>query len=156
MKLKTAVFSIAVVTAGVAHAQSSADSVRNQLTEMGYADISIARSGDTYTVEAYRDGQKRELNYNGQTGEILSDRMYSESRSDRNDRSPTGKRSSDESSARSSSDTRSSDESSDRSSSDSRSTDESNDRSSSDSRSNDESNDRSSSDSRSNDESKDD
>ena len=141
MKLKTAIFSIAVVTASVANAQSSADSVRAQLTEMGYSNIEIQRSGTTYTVEAYRDGQKRELRYNAETGEILSDRMYRDSS---NDRSSSNGRSNDESNDRSSND-----ESNDRSSND-----ESNDRSS-----NDESDDRSSndeSDDRSNDEGDDD
>lgn len=114
MKLKTAIFSIAVVTASVANAQSSADSVRAQLSGMGYSNIQIERNGTTYKVEAYRDGQKRELQYNAQTGEILSDRVYANS--------SNGSRSNDESSRRSSND-----ESNDRSSND-----ESNDRSSSD------------------------
>ncbi|HDZ80935.1 MAG TPA: hypothetical protein ENH56_06775 [Roseobacter sp.] len=78
MKLKVAIFSIAAVTASIASAQSSADSVRDQLAGMGYSNIEIARSGDTYTVEAYRSGQKRELTYNALTGEILNDRSYRE------------------------------------------------------------------------------
>ena len=47
MKLKTAIFSIAVVTASVANAQSSADSVRSQLQGMGYTNIEVERSGNT-------------------------------------------------------------------------------------------------------------
>lgn len=74
MKMKTVVFSVAALAANMAYAQTSADSVRDQLTNLGYANIEVVRNGDTYAVEAYRDGQKREITYNALTGEILSDR----------------------------------------------------------------------------------
>lgn len=164
MKLKTAIFSIALVTASVANAQSSADSVRAQLAGMGYTNIEIERSASTYSVEAYRNGQKRDITYDATTGEILSDRSYRESSNDRtarnndesNDSSSNDDRSNDESNSSSSNDDRSNDESNSSSSNDDRSNDESNDSSSNDDRSNDESNDSSSNDDRSNDEGSDD
>jgi len=125
MKLKTAIFSIALVTASVANAQSSADSVRAQLAGMGYTNIEIERSGSTYSVEAYRNGQKRDITYDATTGEILSDRTYRESSNDRTARN------NDESNDSSSND-ESNDSSSNDESNDSSSNDESNDSSSND------------------------
>lgn len=125
MKLKTAIFSIALVTASVANAQSSADSVRTQLAGMGYTNIEIERSGSTYSVEAYRNGQKRYITYDATTGEILSDRSYRESSNDRtarnndeSDDSSSNHESNDSSSNEESNDSSSNDESDDSSSND--------------------------------------
>lgn len=83
MKLKTFIFAAALLTSNAAFAQSSGDSARDQLAGMGYTNIQVERSGDTYSIEAYRDGQKREITYNALTGEILSDVSRRETRGTR-------------------------------------------------------------------------
>jgi len=73
MKLSTVIFSVAMLASGMASAQSSADSVRSQLTNMGYSNVQVNRSGNVYSVAAQRDGQTRLITYDAITGQILSD-----------------------------------------------------------------------------------
>ena len=65
-------------SAGVAHAQSPADAVVQQLREQGYVEFEVTRTllGRIQVIARAPDGEQREIVFNPATGEILRD--YSE------------------------------------------------------------------------------
>ena len=78
MKLLTIALITSTLTAGSAFAQSAMDPVVAQLSQAGYTNITYSQVGQTYKVYAMMNGQKREIIYDAQTGQILSDRLDSD------------------------------------------------------------------------------
>jgi hypothetical protein len=75
MKLVTLAFLATTLTAGVALAQSPADTIIANMGNLGYTNIQVETQGLTYQVTATKNGQVRELVYDAQSGQLLSDRI---------------------------------------------------------------------------------
>ena len=86
MKLTTFTFAATLFMASMASAQSTVDSVRAQLAAQGYTVTEVNLTGNTYTIEAFGNGQHREITYNALTGEILLDDVRRETNKERQER----------------------------------------------------------------------